>query len=45
LLPELVVAESGPFINATIRRVKDRAELPRMSQQQPLQFVVISVAE
>ena len=39
LLPKLVVAKSGPFSNATICRVKDRAEFPRMSQEQPLHMV------
>jgi len=36
LLPELIVLNSGTFVNATICCVKDRAEFPRMTQEQSL---------
>jgi DNA-binding LacI/PurR family transcriptional regulator len=36
---------SGAFINATICRIKDRAEFPRMGQEQTLQFVVVTDTE
>jgi hypothetical protein len=35
------VPNSGPFIDASVCRVKDGAQFPRMSQEQPLHFFVI----
>jgi hypothetical protein len=44
-LPELLVIDSRPFIDATVGRIKESTPFPRMGQEQAPQLVIILNSE